>query len=195
MDSADSRYGQLNKPIGRAPYKEASLKGFTPPQPFQVASHFLTKGDFCDFHFPTLVELNDKLFPFPWIDDEERRRAFSGDDVEEPPALYTGPPPSHDAPSLPSAPPLSTLVASIINSSDRLFFISHSLGNPSTSILVAVSFDWRHRHTYLFNTEAFDSPFRHLRGARCTIALCPSAAGSTCSITMCCYMDPSNLPQ
>jgi hypothetical protein len=71
LDSADSRYGQLYKPIGRAPYKEAGLKGFQPPQPFQVASHFLTKGDFRDFHFPTLAELNNELFPFPWINNEE----------------------------------------------------------------------------------------------------------------------------
>ncbi len=34
--------------------------------------------------------------------------------------------------SPPAVPPVSTLIASIIDSVDRLFFVSHSLGNPST---------------------------------------------------------------
>jgi hypothetical protein len=54
------------------------------------------------------------------------------DDFEEVPILYTGPPPSLAAPRPPSTPILSTLVASIINLSDRLCFIAHSLGNPTT---------------------------------------------------------------
>jgi hypothetical protein len=123
------------------------LKGFQPPQPFQVASHFLRKGNFRDFHFPTLAELKDKLFPLPWNDNKEQRRAFLGNNIEEPPALYTGPPSSRDAPSPPSAPPLSTLVTSIINSSDHLFFISHSLGNPSTC-------EWRLVHVAFFDSTA-----------------------------------------
>jgi hypothetical protein len=44
-DSADSQYGQLHKPIGKSPYKEAGIEGFMPPRPFQIASHFATKGD------------------------------------------------------------------------------------------------------------------------------------------------------
>jgi hypothetical protein len=132
LDSADNRYGQLYKPIGKSPYKEAGLKGFMPPRPFQIASHYVTKGDFHDFHFPTLAELINELFPFPWTDNAERLRILSSDDIEEPPVLYNGPPPSRDIPSPLSALPISSLVASIINSLDRLFFISHSLGNPST---------------------------------------------------------------
>jgi hypothetical protein len=132
LDSADSQYGQLYKPIGGSPYKEAGLEGFMPPRPFQITSHYITKGDFRDFHFPTLAELNDEIFPFPWTDDKERLRVLSRNKIEEPPVLYNGPPPSRAVPSPPSAPPISSLVASIINSSDCLFFISHSLGNPST---------------------------------------------------------------
>jgi hypothetical protein len=52
LDTADSRYSQLYRPIGKSPYKEAGINGFTPPQPFRIVSHFLTKGDFRDFHFP-----------------------------------------------------------------------------------------------------------------------------------------------
>jgi hypothetical protein len=72
------------------------------------------------------------MIPFPWIDDNERIQAMSRDTIEDPPVLYTGPPPSRAVPPLPSAPLISSLVASIINSSDCLFFISHSLGNPTT---------------------------------------------------------------
>jgi hypothetical protein len=131
LDTADSRYGQLHRPIGKNPYKEAGIDGFTPPQPFRIASHFLTKGDFRDFHFPTLAELNDELWPFPWVDDEERLQVLSGDEVVEVHNFYTGPPPSLAIPGPPSPPILSSFIANIIASSDRLFFISHSLGNPT----------------------------------------------------------------
>jgi hypothetical protein len=45
--------------------------------------------------------------------------------------MYNGPPPSLALIQPPSIPPISTLVMSIIALLDRLFFISHSLGNPS----------------------------------------------------------------
>jgi hypothetical protein len=132
LDSADNRYGQLHKRIGKSPYKEAGIEGFTPPRPFQIVSHYLTKGDYRDIHFPTLAELNKEISPFPRIDDDERIQVMSCDTIEDQPVLYTGPPPSRAVLHLPSAPPLSLLVAGIINSSDRLFFISHSLGHPTT---------------------------------------------------------------
>jgi hypothetical protein len=69
VNSADSRYGQLYKPIGAALFKEVGIEGFKPPQPLMAASHFITKGDFKDFHFPTLSELNKEICPFPWIDE------------------------------------------------------------------------------------------------------------------------------
>ena len=49
VDGADTRYGQLYHPIGKHPFKEAGLKGFTPPAPFQVANLFVDIGDFEDF--------------------------------------------------------------------------------------------------------------------------------------------------
>jgi hypothetical protein len=72
LDGADNSYGQLYKLIGPSPYKEAGIKGFTPPQPLQAAAHFSTMGDFCDFHFPALSELNDEFDPFPWMDDAKQ---------------------------------------------------------------------------------------------------------------------------
>jgi len=91
LDLADDRYGQLHKRIGKSPYKEAGIEGFTPPRPFQIVSHYLTKGDYRDFHFPTLAELNEEFSPFPWIDDDERIQVMSRDTIEDQPVLYTGP--------------------------------------------------------------------------------------------------------
>ena len=48
------------------------------------------------------------------------------------PVLYNGPSPSPAIYSPPTIPPISLLVASILSSSDRLFFISHLLRNPNT---------------------------------------------------------------
>jgi hypothetical protein len=72
VDGANTCYGQLYCPIGKHPFKDAGLKGFTPPAPFRVANLFLDVGDFNDFRWPTLLELNDELDPYPWKDDEER---------------------------------------------------------------------------------------------------------------------------
>jgi hypothetical protein len=57
---------------------------------------------------------------------------MAGNEIEVEPILYHGPLPSLFAYKPPLIPPISSLVASIINSQDKLFFISHSLGNPTT---------------------------------------------------------------
>jgi hypothetical protein len=49
IDGADTQYRQLYWPIGANPFKEAGLKGFDPPAPFQVAQLFLDVGNFKDF--------------------------------------------------------------------------------------------------------------------------------------------------
>jgi hypothetical protein len=95
-------------------------------------SHFAQQGDFRDFCFPTLLELNDQFDPFPLANNEERIKFLNSDTVEETHVMYHGPPPSPSPlPALPGIPPISILVRSIIDSQDRLFFVSHSLGNPS----------------------------------------------------------------
>ncbi len=88
LDSADNHYSQLHKIIGPSPFKEAGLKGFNPPQPFAIPSHFAQHGNFKDFHWPTLAKLNN---PFPWLDNEERRLALEADDnhVIQDHVLYT----------------------------------------------------------------------------------------------------------
>jgi hypothetical protein len=39
VDGADTRYGQLYKPISAHPFKEARIKGFSLIQPYKVATH------------------------------------------------------------------------------------------------------------------------------------------------------------
>jgi hypothetical protein len=136
VDGPDNRYSQLYKPIGKMPYKEAGIEGFTPPKPFAIPAHFACQGNFRDFHFPTLAKLNDKFNPFPWHNDDKPICYLSNNVFEEAPMMYHGPPLSSAALRAPSIPPISSLVASIIDSADHLFFISHSLGNPSIQ-------DWR----------------------------------------------------
>ncbi len=65
LDGADTHYGQLYKPIGANPFKEAGIKGFIPPSPFQISANFIDVGDFADFHWPTLAKLIDDMEPFP----------------------------------------------------------------------------------------------------------------------------------
>ena len=117
VDGLDNRYGQLYKPIRASPYKKAGIKGFEPSAPFAVASHFARCGDFRDFHFPTLSELNDET----WLEVTKRRGILANDVALEHSLLYTGPPPSPAAVTAPSIPPISLLVRSIIDSADKLF--------------------------------------------------------------------------
>ena len=98
-----------------------------------------------DFYWPSLAELNDDLSPYPFVNEEERRLVESGAfEVDTQPVLYTGPPPSPpDTTTTRNIPQLNTLVAGIINSNDRLFFISNSIGTGDARewCLVRVAFD------------------------------------------------------
>jgi hypothetical protein len=138
VDGADMHYGQLYKPIGEHPFKEAGIKGFNPPSPFQVPASFLNIGDFKDFCWPTLAELINNIKPFPWRDDEECCMVMSNDDPISPPVMYNGPPPSLPIASKPEplAPMITTLAPLIISSSDKLFFIAHKIGT-------ADCYEWR----------------------------------------------------
>ncbi len=74
------------------------------------------------------MELIDYIAPFPWLSEEERRLYLSSDTATTLPIMYTGPPLALPSYSLPAIPKLNTLVCSIIQSYDRLFFISHNIG-------------------------------------------------------------------
>jgi hypothetical protein len=133
VDGAGTRYGQLYHPIGKHSFKEASLKGFTPPAPFQVANLFVDIGDFKDFCWPTLSELNDELDPYPWRNEDERRRFMTDDSPFNPPVMYNGPPPSPPTPAMQSSSPptITDLAPRIITSTDKLFFIAYALGEAT----------------------------------------------------------------
>ncbi len=141
LDGADNCYSQLHLIIGPSPFKEAGLKGFDPPQPFTIPSQFAQHSNFKDFHWPTLAELND---PFPWHDNKEHWLALEADDdyVIQDHVLYMGPPSSPAAYQPPRIPPISSLVASIIQLSDKLFLIVHLYNHLTTREwhLVRVSF-------------------------------------------------------
>jgi hypothetical protein len=126
---ANRNYGQLHKPIGKHLFKEAGIKGFTPPLPYQVPTGYLNVG-VRDFHWPTLAEWNSKLNPFPWWDVKKHRLMLSNDNSFCPPVMYTGPPPS--PPTMPchkdTPSTITTLSPLIISSSNKLFFISSKIG-------------------------------------------------------------------
>ena len=47
------------------------MKGVLLPDPFQVAAQYLTIGNYTDFHWPTLAELNDEFEPYLWRNDNK----------------------------------------------------------------------------------------------------------------------------
>ena len=127
VDGADTRYGQLYKPISAQPFKEAGIKGFYPIQPFKVATN-LAITDWCAaFHWPSLSKLNDQFAPFPCTDDKFRLY-LDGDLIAKLPVMTMGPPPAAPAHSIPTIPAIHLLTASIISSTNKLFFVSHSIG-------------------------------------------------------------------
>ncbi len=115
VDGADTRYGQLYKPISANPFKEAGLKGFDPIQPYKVSTYFAITSQCAAFHWPSLLELNDEFAPFPWANDAELQLYLHGDYVTKLPVLATGPPPAGPTHSIPKTPAIHLLMAAIIN--------------------------------------------------------------------------------
>ena len=70
LDSADNQFDQIHRKICDHPYKEAGIKGFTPPTPFRVTANFISASNTLAFRWPTLAKLNDKLCPYPWSYNE-----------------------------------------------------------------------------------------------------------------------------
>jgi hypothetical protein len=142
LDGADNQYSQLNWKLSEHPYRKAGIKGFTPPTPFLVPANFVCAKNPLAFHWPTLSELNDELFPYPWSPGEMDNYT-SSDSTLTAPGFYTGPPPSDPQCLAPSIPPSAVLTQLIIRSSDRLFFISNSIGSGNSREwrLIRVAFD------------------------------------------------------
>ena len=137
LDGADSKYSQLYKPIGLQPFKEAGIDGFQPPQPFKASpSTFAKVEDGDKFRFPTLAELNDELFPFPWLPGEQPKVQLEYEQEKVYPFMYSGPPPSASTYTPPTVPPISALIPRIIQSTSKLFFIAQNIGMGDT-------YEWR----------------------------------------------------
>ena len=125
LDGADNQFGQLYRRIKEHPYKEAGIKGFTPPTPFVVPDHFLTTDDALRFHWPTLAELNEELS----LSCSDVEMAMESETLPiTTPGMYTAPPPAPPLCSVPPVPSASILAQRIINSADKLFFISRKIG-------------------------------------------------------------------
>lgn len=122
MDGADTQYSQLYNAINAHPYAEAGISGFNSPEPFQLPPSLAYLTADMKFARPTLSELNIEFSSRPWRTDEERLQFFAGDSIAIT-TFYTGPPPA--APAIPSS---TSIVPNIINSLDKLFFISHKIG-------------------------------------------------------------------
>jgi hypothetical protein len=94
--------------------------------PFKATSQFLTTDQ---FHWPSLSEFNDDLFPFHWSSEEERNQYFDGNLVSSLPDLHVGPPPLATTCNTPRISSISSLTTAIIRSVDKLFFISNPTGS------------------------------------------------------------------
>jgi len=127
LNGANNQYGQLHQKISDHPYKEAGIKGLTPPNPFLVAANFITTNDALTFKWQTLAELNEDICPYPWSHNEEFNEYLSGKSasISIVPGFYTGPLPSTPTCIAPNIPLAAILAQQIIKSSDKLFFISN----------------------------------------------------------------------
>ena len=100
------------------------------PLPLFRSNNFVDVDNFKDFCWPTLLESNDEIDPYPWRNEDERHQVLSNDPPFSPPVMYNGPPLSPPAPpTLPLSPPTITdLAPKIIASADKLFFIAYKIG-------------------------------------------------------------------
>lgn len=140
VDGPDNRYGQLHMPIGKHPYKDASIKGFHPFQPHRepLGSTTLMAADVDHepIHFPSLAELNAEITDWSQQDID---KVLKSDDLCEEFEVFTGmlpmeppaPPPTPSDP--PPVPDLGQLSSSIVTSKDKLFFIAHKLPGSGVS--------------------------------------------------------------
>lgn len=127
VDGPDSRFSQLYKEIIPNPFADAGVEGFTPPQPFQTGVSFARVGTSSDFMWPSLADFNAELCDDDWT------AAYADHLVNEALVSYTGPPPAPpaapDSAPTDAVPPTPSLVASIIASLDKLFFVAVKIGS------------------------------------------------------------------
>ena len=136
VDGADTRYGQLYKPISGKAYKDAGIKGFVPPLPFQnLAMYYDTDRN--PVVFPTVNEMNDSMFD--WYEGEREEVMNFEEQYTEVEVLAAAIKPSPNTRSIPIPTELNSL---LVASRDKLFFVAYHL--PGSEIkewqLVRVAF-------------------------------------------------------
>ena len=125
VNGPDNLYGQLNAQLQPDAYNDAGIQSFIPGNPYkenkQTILFSLTEPPLT---FPTLSDINDEMCDWGNLDQPLLRTEFetfksyaSTDNPTEPPK----------AAQLPAAPPITTLAAQILQSSDKLFFITHQI--------------------------------------------------------------------
>jgi hypothetical protein len=105
--------------------KKLESKDLNHPYPSKTLQFFMTDL----FHWPSLSELSNGLFPFHWLSKEEHRKYFDGNLVSSLPVMRIRPPPSAPTYNTYNIPPISSLTTAIIRSVDKLFFISDPIGS------------------------------------------------------------------
>ena len=149
VDGPDNQYGQIHMPMKKSPYQNAGLKGFEPHNPYKVAAHAVTHSDDNDIKFPTLAELNAECFEF---EEGEEDLLLADDSLCQMVEIFAvtrsqstankrGPPPPVQAPPAPKVPLIGPLVANILASKDKLFFISHKIPGSEISEWALVRID------------------------------------------------------
>ena len=118
------------------PYSRKAIKLF------KLAANLATTGHCAEFHWPSLSELNDEITPFQWHDNAEFQRYINGNSITTLHVLNTGPPPAAPNHTIPTIPAIRLLTDAIIQSLDKLFFVSHSIcaNNASEWHLARVAF-------------------------------------------------------
>ena len=95
----------------------------------KVSANFSTTDRCQEFHWLSLAELNEELDSSTWVNDEDYKRYIAGDCIDIHPVFATGPPPEPPSVSIPTIPSVESITAAIVNSSDKLFFISVPIGD------------------------------------------------------------------
>lgn len=131
LDGPDKQFSQIHRPIGKSPFIDASIKGFAPSQPFQIPVQFASVEPAASLYWPSVSELNDELFPFPWEPGEEESvlEEYENHDVSA--VMYNGP--ARPEPFTPQQHlhDIGSLASAIVQSSSKLFFISYSIDDSS----------------------------------------------------------------
>jgi hypothetical protein len=76
-----------------------------------------------------LSELNNEIAPYRWESKEEHQRYLDKINIILLLSLLTGPPPAAPTHAIPAIPSILLLVATIVRSTDRLFFVSCKFGD------------------------------------------------------------------